>query len=102
MILYCVNIYVGEAYRFAHFLHNKLFHLGYKVFCYDIVCMYWPWAQKIGARFPQFKHLTEKMLAFLPRWHAIAHVWHCFVSFLLILNFSYNGFVLNLRFVSLR
>ena len=80
MILSCVNIFVGEAYKFAHYLHNQLFEKGYQVFCYDIVCMYWTWAEKIGKKFPEFDPLTKKMMPFLPRWHGIAHVWHCYVS----------------------
>lgn len=86
MVLLAVNMFVGETYRHAHFLHEKLYKKGYRVLCYDIVGLYWKWAPKIGTISEDFKnrfaHLTNDMAAFLPRWHGIAHVWHCFVSHL--------------------
>jgi hypothetical protein len=80
IILQAVNMFVGETYRHAHFLHNFLFNAGYRIFCYDIVCLYWKWAEKVGKVMSKYRHLTEKMTAFLSRFHAIAHVWHCYVS----------------------
>jgi hypothetical protein len=92
IILQAVNMFVGETYLHVHYLHNLLYNLGYKIFCYDIVCLYWKWAKKVGAKMFEnrkrdpkknainFRFLTEKMTPFLARFHAIAHVWHCYVS----------------------
>jgi hypothetical protein len=92
IILQAVYIFVGETYRHGHYLHNFLYNLGYKIFFYGIVCLYWKWAKKVGAKMFEnrkrdpkknainFRFLTEKMTPFLARFHAIAHVWHCYVS----------------------
>lgn len=80
IILQAVNMFVGETYRHAHYLHNFLYKNGYRIFCYDIVCLYWKWAEKVGEKLKVFSSLTKKMTAFLARFHAIAHVWHCYVS----------------------
>ena len=84
VILQAVNMFVGESYRHAHFLHNFLYNMGYRIFCYDIVCLYWKWAEKVGKKMKVFSSLTKNMTAFLARFHAIAHVWHCYVSISII------------------
>ncbi len=98
IILQAVNMFVGESYRHAHYLHNFLYNAGYRIFCYDIVCLYWKWAEKVGKKIKRFSSLTKKMVAFLARFHAIAHVWHCYVRHLYQcwVSFQLFKFILNL------
>jgi hypothetical protein len=48
VVLLAANIFCGESYCHVHFLHNELYKLGYTVFFYDVFCLYWNWAKKIG------------------------------------------------------
>lgn len=79
IILRAVNLYVGETYRHIHYIMNYLNQIGVKFFCYDVVCQFWPWAQKVGEEIPHFKEITNNMKPFLSRMHAFAHVWYCYV-----------------------
>ena len=80
VILGAIDLHVGESYRHAHFLHRLVFQSGYMILSYDIVCLYWKWAQKVGHLMPQNRILTEKMIPFLARFHAWAHEWHCYMQ----------------------
>ena len=79
IILGAIDLDVGESYRHAHFMHRLLFQKGYTIFSYDIVCLYWKWAVKVGSKIPEYRDLTEKMTPFLARFHALAHVWYCYM-----------------------
>ena len=79
IILGAIDLHVGESYRHAHFMHHWLYELGYRIFSYDILCLYWKWAEKVGISMPQYKHLTDEMIPFLARFHALAHVWYCYM-----------------------
>lgn len=83
VILCAADMFQGETYRHAHFIHQKLFKMGCLFLCYDVICKYWPWAKKVEAN-PKlsglFQGMTTEMRAFLSRMHAVAHIWYCFVS----------------------
>ena len=103
IVLCGVNIYVGETYRHIHFLMCYLYELGVQFFCYDVVCQFWPWAQKVGEKMPDFRKIAQNMKPFLSRMHALAHVWYCYVrtfkTIYIFSSFIYDICMLNTDFV---
>jgi len=89
IILGAADMFQGETFRHAHFLHYKLHQLGCLFLCYDVVCKYWLWAEKVEKNpklKAKFAGMTTKMHAFLSRMHAVAHIWYCYVSMLSVLH----------------
>ena len=91
VVLATADMYRGETYRLVAFFHLLALRLGVLFFCYDVICRYWGFAQKI-ARLAQEKKLSEelnnllsvlvtKTLPFLSRFHGQAHAWFCQVMF---------------------
>ena len=80
VVLCACNMHKGETYRHIHFIHKLLHQMNCKFLCYDVICQYWHWAQKVGQQLPEFAKMTEDMKPLLPRLHAYAHVWYCLVS----------------------
>ena len=65
---HAVNMFRGELYGYALFLHkNYLAPRNVKFFFSDVVCKYWPWAQKVAPG------LTEDMKPALSIMHAKGH-----------------------------
>ncbi len=71
------NLYKGETYRHTHFLHNYAFHHKVRFFINDVVCRYWAFAEKVGWKLPEYRALTEAMIAFLSRMHGKTHTLDC-------------------------
>ena len=80
-ILRMANMYKGETYRIVAYLHNFAANIKTKFFCYDVICRYWPFVQKLGRINSIFKRLSDRMLPFLSRFHGKAHQWLCQVTF---------------------
>lgn len=61
-------------FGYTHFLHqHDTVKRNVSFFFHDIVCQYWPWANRIGNA-----NSTElQMTPCLPAMHAKAHSWHC-------------------------
>ncbi|XP_065919720.1 uncharacterized protein [Dysidea avara] len=69
-----VNMFRGEIYGYAHYLHTKVFaprNVSY--FWEDIVCKYWPWARNKEHLFPG----SMDMIPCLSVMHGKAHSWPC-------------------------
>ncbi|XP_045026109.1 uncharacterized protein LOC123470196 isoform X1 [Daphnia magna] len=81
------NMYKGETYRLVAFLHMVVLQMGCYFFCYDVVCKYWPFAQKLSKLAKEgvfssklncvLRNLTKKMRPFLSTFHGKAHQWAC-------------------------
>ena len=68
-----VNLYRGELYGFPHYLHvNCIVPARVKYVWPDVICKYWPWAEKVD--------LPADMKPALSVMHAKAHNWNCQVS----------------------
>ena len=73
----CITLVVFlNRYGYSHYLHEKVFapH-GVQWLWEDIVCQYWPWAQRKSPLFPQSRAMNMKPA--LSVMHAKAHSWHC-------------------------
>ncbi|XP_043232044.1 uncharacterized protein LOC122386681 isoform X3 [Amphibalanus amphitrite] len=78
VILGGVNMYRGESFAYSHFLHQERFpHVQY--FASDIVCKYWPWAQRVSRRWPEYS--TGDSMPFLSVMHATGHAYYCQITF---------------------
>ena len=63
-------------YRFGytHYLHiNDFTERKVKFLWQDVVCQYWPWAEKAALSIPAALEIKPC----LPAMHAKAHTWHC-------------------------
>ena len=81
----------GERFGYAHFLHQEMFR-DVAFFASDVCCKYWPWAQRVAERFPQFD--TGSTRPYLSVMHAFAHNYHCQVGakhFRVVTGFECNG-----------
>lgn len=81
--LRAANMFRGETYRIIAFLHAFALKSKVLFFCYDVICRYWPFAQKLGQKNPNFAEFTTLMKPFLSRFHGKAHEWICQVILLL-------------------
>jgi len=81
-IVHCaINMFKGESFTHALYLHNEAAKLGAKHFCYDVFCTYSKWlAKKVFPNFPEFRRLILNMDGFLPVMHSRAHHWPCQVK----------------------
>ena len=84
-ILYSANMFKGETYKHTHLQHIFAHDFNAKFFCSDVICKYWPFAEKVGNKFPEYYSLTKRMIAFLSPFHGRAHTWDCRVSLLFML-----------------
>ena len=78
--LKAVNMFAGEQYGYALFLHKALSDkLNIKFLWQDIMCKYWPWLERVTCKLPEFMHLlaTSKALSVM---HAKAHSLECQVN----------------------
>lgn len=82
-----VNMKHGELYGYAHFIHvNFMLPNSVQFIWQDIICKYWPWANKVAAAFPVWKSSVTSIRPALSVMHAKAHSWPCQVSLKLISN----------------
>eukprot|EP00057_Strongylocentrotus_purpuratus_P021992 XP_011676466.1 PREDICTED: uncharacterized protein LOC105444216 [Strongylocentrotus purpuratus] len=73
-----VNMFTGEQYGYPHYIHVKfLLPLKVKFLWQDVVCKYWPWAKKQGAKDAAYAEAVEVMKPALSVMHAKAHQWSC-------------------------
>jgi hypothetical protein len=77
IVSYAINMFKGESFTHAAYMHNEAMNRNAKNFCYDVVCRYWEWMKKVSKHFPEYKKLTTTMGAFLPIMHSKAHHWPC-------------------------
>lgn len=77
LILAACNMFTGENFRYIHFMHKQAYLKNVKFLCYDVVCRYWPFAERIGKKIPEFCDLTKKMNAFLSEMHGKTHKREC-------------------------
>ena len=68
---WAVNMYQGEIYGYAHFIHSEK---NASCWCSLLLGKCWRWASKIGG------HETTDMKPALSVMHAKAHKWSCQVS----------------------
>ena len=67
----------GELYAYSHFLHQHRFS-DLQFFASDIVCKYWPWSQRVAARWPEYA--TGDTRPYLSVMHATGHAYYCQVK----------------------
>lgn len=79
-IVYSSNMFKGETFKHTHLQHIKAHEGQATFFCSDVVCKYWPFAEKVGQLFPEYAELTQDMQPFLSRFHGRGHSWDCRVS----------------------
>lgn len=79
-ILAAANTNKGESYRIIHHMQLQMWKLGYKYFCYDVVCKYWTFAQDVAKLLPQFRGMIEEQTPFLSVVHGKTHQWDCQVK----------------------
>ena len=73
LALKAVNMFAGEQYGYALFLHQLLGNKVEMQFIWqDIMCKYWPWLVKVVQKFPEMSNLlnTSKALSVM---HSKAH-----------------------------
>lgn len=80
IVLGALNLFHGETFTHTHFMHYICWKLNCKFFCYDVACRYWPFAQTVGDKFPQFKAMTENMGCMIPMMHVKVHGLSCQVN----------------------
>lgn len=79
-IVYSANLFKGETYKHTHLQHLKSSSLEAEFFCNDVVCHYWPFAEKVANLFPEredFSQAVNQQQWFLSRFHGQAHTWDC-------------------------
>ena len=80
-----VNMFAGELYGYSHYLH--IFFLMKNSVDYlfqDVMCKYWPWAQKVGVTSSLWGKGTTDLKLALSVFHAKAHSRHCQVSSIIV------------------
>lgn len=91
LILAAINMFAGENYRYVHFMHHQAYLLGAKFLCYDVSCKYWPFAEKVAEKLPEFLPMVEKMTPFLSRMHGKTHIVDCQVLYCVYLSISIDN-----------
>ncbi|XP_065060557.1 uncharacterized protein LOC135687817 [Rhopilema esculentum] len=75
--LKAVNMFAGEQYGYALYLHKELMsNFNIQFFWQDIMGKYWPWLEKVSTRTPELSHLLSMSTA-LSVMHAKAHSLDC-------------------------
>lgn len=68
------DIQLSHRYGYTHYLHiNDFIQRKAKYLWHDVVCQYWPWAEKAALSTPAALEIKPC----LPAMHAKAHTWHC-------------------------
>lgn len=81
LALKAVNMFAGEQYGYALFLHKLLAEsLKMSFIWQDIMCKYWPWLERVVTKLPDLVHLLHSSKA-LSVMHAKAHSLDCQVCF---------------------
>lgn len=69
---WAVNMFQGELFGYANYIHlKKMIPAGVNFFWEDVVCKYWKWAKKAGGL------NGSSMKPALSVMHAKAHNWTC-------------------------
>lgn len=84
----------GESYRHVHFLHDVALNMGAEILCYDVICNYWPFAQDLAKKVPDFQKHVTTMKPFLSRFHGNTHELFCQVK-----TYFKNFFFFNFGFL---
>ncbi|XP_043227996.1 uncharacterized protein LOC122384523 [Amphibalanus amphitrite] len=77
VVLSALDMYRGEIYAYAHFLHQFRFP-NVPFFAYDVVCQYWKWLQDVHRKMPE---LSTQSLPYLSVMHATGHSYHCQITY---------------------
>ncbi|XP_043242318.1 uncharacterized protein LOC122391992 isoform X2 [Amphibalanus amphitrite] len=78
VVLGGVNMYRGEQFAYGHYLHQTLFKNAC-FFASDVVCKYWPWAQRVARVFPEYS--LGDTQPFLSVMHASGHAYYCQIRY---------------------
>lgn len=71
-----LNMFRGEIYGYAHYLHmNFLYPNNVKFMWEDVICKYWPWAQRISS--PSCSTALSSITPALSIMHGKSHSWSC-------------------------
>lgn len=63
-------------FGYSHYLHaNEFAARGVEFVWEDIICQYWPWAERKRHLFPEL--MAKEIKPALSVMHAKAHSWHC-------------------------
>ena len=78
-VVHCaINMFKGESFTHALYMHNEAYKRGAKNFCYDVICRYQKWLKtKVVRNFKEYRKLATEMGGFLPIMHSQAHHWPC-------------------------
>ena len=82
-------------YGYTHYLHvNDFAQRKVKYMWQDVICQYWPWAEKAVLSFPA----ALEMKPCLPAMHAKAHTWHCQVCMYMLMLYLIHCFSMYIIF----
>ena len=81
VIFKALDMHEGENYRLVLWMLQISHKLGYKVFCYDVVCNFVRFLRNLVVKAPEFKYLLDEVTPFLSRMHGKTHEWVCQVIF---------------------
>ena len=82
--LKAVNMFAGEQYGYALYLHRALSSKWNMQFVWqDIMCKYWPWLERLCEKMPELSQLLSNRKAFSVM-HAKGHSLDCQVHILLL------------------
>lgn len=71
-----LNMFRGEVYGYAHYLHlHFLYPNNVKFMWEDVICKYWPWAQRVTAGENKMALVNTKPA--LSLMHGKSHSWSC-------------------------
>ena len=71
-----LNMFRGEIYGYAHYLHmNLLYPNNVKFMWEDVICKYWPWAQRISSL--SCSAALSCITPALSIMHGKSHSWSC-------------------------
>ena len=77
VIFRALDMHEGENYRLVLYMLNESYKLGYKIFCYDVICNFVRFLRNLVLDLPQFMPLLEEVTHFLSRMHGKTHEWVC-------------------------
>ncbi|XP_028409280.1 uncharacterized protein LOC114531881 isoform X1 [Dendronephthya gigantea] len=71
-----LNMFRGEVYGYAHYLHLNFVHPNNVRFLWeDVICKYWPWAKRVTSE--QNKMALTDTKPALSLMHGKSHSWNC-------------------------
>jgi hypothetical protein len=77
----------GEVYGYTHYLHLNFIQPNRVKFLWqDVVCKYWPWAQRVASEKEKMALVNTKPA--LSLMHGKSHSWSCQVISLVVFVFA--------------